>query len=294
MNKHQELIESLVYETAVRGCSEVSADSLIVLQEAIDRESSPKAKAILQAMVDNVRIARDSKGAICQSPGYPTCWLSFGDDNMPVNVAETVRQAIVVGTKNGILRPSLVDAITRRGDGQNSGKTIPNMEYEYHPGQKYVDFYISLKGCGAEWKNYFTVMSPAQFGENFSGLKRIVLETALRAGGKPCTPFAMGIGLGGQMDVAAKLSRKGVSIRKWNDENPDPTLNAWEKELKEQINSLGIGAAGIGGDTCCLAVKIEKAETHTAILPVAINFHCWAARRAGVRIYDNGCVETLL
>ena len=213
---------------------------------------------------------------------------------MPLNVADTVRRAITDGTKNGILRPSLVDAITRRGDGLNSGETIPNMEYEYHPGQKYVDFYISLKGCGAEWKNYFTVMSPAQFGENFSGLKRIILETALRAGGKPCTPFAMGIGLGGQMDVAAKLSRKGVSTRKWNDENPDPTLAAWETELKDQINALGIGAAGIGGDTCCLAVKIEKAETHTAILPVAINFHCWLARRAGVRIYDDGRVEKLL
>lgn len=96
------------------------------------------------------------------------------------------------------------------------------------------------------------------------------------------------------MDVAAKLSRKGVSTRKWNDENPDPTLREWEDELKSQINSLGIGAAGIGGDTCCLAVKIEKAETHTAILPVAINFHCWVARRAGIRIYDDGHQEILL
>ena len=72
MNKHQELIESLVYETAIRGCSEVSADSLVVIQEAIDRESSPKAKVILQAILDNVRIAKENKGAICQSPGYPT------------------------------------------------------------------------------------------------------------------------------------------------------------------------------------------------------------------------------
>ena len=96
------------------------------------------------------------------------------------------------------------------------------------------------------------------------------------------------------MDIAAKLSRKAISTRRWDDVNPDPELAALEAELKDAINGLGLGAAGTGGDTVCLALKMERAHTHTAIAPVAINFHCWVARRAGIRIYDGGRVEKLL
>ena len=96
------------------------------------------------------------------------------------------------------------------------------------------------------------------------------------------------------MDIASKLSRKAISTRNWSDTNPDPLLARLEEELRDNINSLGLGAAGTGGDTVCLAVKIATAATHTAIAPGAINFHCWVARRAGSRIYNDGRVEKLL
>lgn len=173
---------------------------------------------------------------------------------------------------------------------------MPNIEYQFHPGQKYVDVIISFKGCGAELGNAMKIMTTATLGldKDFQGLKRLVLETAVNAGGKPCPPFGIGIGIGGQMDVACKLSREAISTRKWDDVNEDPLLARLETELKDAINSLGLGAAGTGGDTVCLAVKIGTAATHTAIAPVAINFHCWVARRAGIRIYDDGRVEKLL
>jgi len=122
-------------------------------------------------------------------------------------------------------------------------------------------------------------------------LKKYILETALNAGGKPCPPFAIGVGIGGQMDVASKLSRQAVSTRAWDDKHPDKLYADLEEELLEQINSLGLGAAGTGGDTVALAVKIGGVATHTAIAPVAINFHCWAARRAGIRLYPDGRKE---
>ena len=196
-------------------------------------------------------------------------------------------------TAQSMLR-SMVDPLTRENSGNNTGKGVPNIEYEYHPGQKYVDFIISFKGCGAELGNAMQIMTTAKLGKNLSGLKRFILETAVNAGGKPCPPYGIGIGIGGQMDIAAKLSRKAISTRRWDDVNPDPELAALEAELKDAINGLGLGAAGTGGDTVCLALKMERAHTHTAIAPVAINFHCWVARRAGIRIYDDGRVEKLL
>lgn len=294
MNQHEDLVRAEVYNAVLRAVTEISADVKALLEAALARERNETAKSMLTSMVENLSIAKSEDKAVCQSPGYPTAWVTYGEENMPLCVKEAIADAVAEATKRGYLRPSMVDPLTRENSGNNTGKGVPNIEYEYVPGQKYVDFIISFKGCGAELGNAMQIMTTAKLGKNLSGLKRFILETAVNAGGKPCPPYGIGVGIGGQMDVAAKLSRKAISTRRWDDVNPDPELAALEAELKDAINALGLGAAGTGGDTVCLALKMERAHTHTAIAPVCINFHCWVARRAGIRIYDDGRVEKLL
>ena len=294
MNQHEKQIRAEVHKTVLRAVSEISADVKCLLEDALSRESNETARSMLSAMVENLSIAKQKGKAVCQSPGYPTAWLSYGSDNMPLCVKDAVAEAVAEATCKGYLRPSIVDPLTRVNSGDNTGKGVPNIEYEYVPGQQFVDFIISFKGCGAELGNEMKIMTTAALGRDLAGLKRLILETAVNAGGKPCPPYGIGVGIGGQMDVAAKLSRKAISTRRWDDVNPDPQLAALEDELKAEINALGLGAAGTGGDTVCLSLKMERAHTHTAIAPVCINFHCWVARRAGVRIYDDGRVERLL
>ncbi|GAH39514.1 unnamed protein product [marine sediment metagenome] len=187
----------------------------------------------------------------------------------------------------------MVHPLTRKNTGDNSGAGVPNIELEYDSALSFVELVISFKGCGAELGNAVKIFTPAQIGENAKGIKEFVIDTVIKAGGKPCPPFALGIGIGGQMDVAAKLSRRAVSTRKWTDHNPDPDLAAMEEELLDKINQLGIGPGGIGGKSTALAVKIGMSYTHTAICPVALNFHCWVARRAGMRIYPDGKIQYL-
>ena len=289
-----QLIKDAIHDAVIRACTEISADVKGLVQAALDRETNETAKSMLSSMLENLDIAKAQDKAVCQSPGYPTTWLSYGDDNFPAFTSEVVMDALGEATKKGYLRPSIVDPLTRHNPGNNTGKGVPNIEYQYHPGQEYIDFIISFKGCGAELGNAMKIFTTAnlKLDKDFEGLKRFVLETAINAGGKPCPPF--GIGIGGQMDIASKLSREAISTRKWDDTNPNPMLARLEDELRDNINSLGLGAAGTGGDTVCLAVKIADAATHTAIAPVAINFHCWVARRAGIRIYNDGRIEKFL
>ena len=263
MNQNEALVKSAIHDAVIRAVTEISADVKGLLKDALARETNETAQSMLRSMVDNLSIAKEGDKAVCQSPGYPTTWLSFGDGNLPECTREAISEAVAEATKKGYLRPSMVDPLTRENSGNNTGKGVPNIEYEYHPGQKYVDFIISFKGCGAELGNAMQIMTTAKLGKNLSGLKRFILETA-------------------------------VNARRWDDVNPDPELAALEAELKDAINGLGLGAAGTGGDTVCLALKMERAHTHTAIAPVAINFHCWVARRAGIRIYNDGRVEKLL
>ncbi len=291
-----QMIKTAIHDTVIRAVTEISADAKALLQEALDRETNETAKSMLSSMLQNLDIAKAQDKAVCQSPGYPTTWISYGDGNFPAYASDVIMESLAEATKKGYLRPSIVDPLTRYNPGDNTGEGVPNIEYQYRPGQEYVDFIISFKGCGAELGNAMKIFTTAalKLDKDYEGLKRFVLETAINAGGKPCPPFGIGIGIGGQMDIASKLSRQAISTRKWDDENPNPMLARLEKELRDNINSLGLGAAGTGGDTVCLAVKIGTAATHTAIAPVAINFHCWVARRAGIRIYNDGRIEKLL
>ena len=271
----------------------ISADALVLMRAAVQKETNSSAKVMLEAMLSNVALAQENDKAVCQSPGFPTVYVRFGDGIDLGDLAKFVSKAVVECTNQGYFRPSIVHPLTRQNSGDNSGTGVPNIEYQHSSGRDYLEIIMSAKGCGAELANISTILTPATLGENYSGLKRLVLQTVAKGGGIPCPPTAIGIGIGGQMDVSAKLSREAVSTRDWRDENPDPLLASLEKELLVKINALGIGPAGIGGDTTCLAVKIAAAATHTAICPITINFHCWVARRFGVRFYKDGRSEHL-
>lgn len=283
-----------IFELIHRSCTTISPDVLALLKKALERETNPTAQSMIRAMLDNVELAKKYDKPVCQSPGFPTVYLSFGEKSNPGNFKETFQKVLVDATNKGYLRPSMVHPLTRKNSGDNTGEGVPNFEIDYIPEQEYLEMLISFKGCGAELGNAMKIFTTAALGENYSGFKKYILETVINAGGKPCPPFGIGIGIGGQMDVACKLSRRAISTRQWDDENPDPLYSGLEKELLKQINNLKIGAAGTGGDTVALAVKINGVATHTAIAPVAINFHCWVARRAGIRLYPNGKKEIIL
>lgn len=276
-----------------RGCTSISADALILMKTAAGTERNPAAKKMLETMVENVAMAGRQDKPVCQSPGFPTIWVRFGDNMSLKNLQGIFPKALAQCTKNGYIRPSIVHSLTRFNPGDSSGEGVPNMEYRYIPDQEYLEIIASFKGCGAELGNVSTILTTAQMGRNYSGIKKLVLDTVVKAGGKPCPPTSIGIGIGGQMDVSAKMSREAISTRDWRDSNPDPLLATLEQELLSDINKLGIGPAGIGGDTTTLAVKIAHAATHTAICPITINFHCWVARRFGVRIYPDGSKQFL-
>ncbi len=275
------------YDIIKESCLTISPDAFKLLNTAYTKETNEASKDILKSMMENVAMAKELGKPVCQSPGYPTVYVRFGDNADISSVKDNIPKALVQATKDGYLRPSIVHSLNRTNAGDNSGDGVPNFELQYCPGQEYLEIIISFKGCGAELGNIIKVMTTAQLGENLKGLKELILTAAIEAGGKPCPPVGIGIGIGGQVDVATKLSREAISTRAWNDENPDPQLNALEKELLADINNLKLGAAGIGGDTYCTAIKIGMAATHTAICPVSVNFHCWVARRMGIQLYPD-------
>ena len=274
-----------------RVCTTISPDAKHLLKKAYTEEITDSAKEMVKTLLENVEMAEKERKPVCQSPGFPIAYIRYGICANIGELIDVLKQAISESTKEGFLRPSMVHPLTRKNTGDNSGIGVPNIELEYDATLDFVEVLISFKGCGAELGNALKIFTPAQIGKNVKGIKEFVIDTVIKAGGKPCPPFSIGIGIGGQMDVAARLSRRAVSTRKWTDRNPDPDLAAMEEDLLDKINQLGIGPGGIGGKTTALAVKIGMSHTHTAICPVAVGFHCWVARRSSIRIYADGKIQ---
>jgi fumarate hydratase subunit alpha len=285
---------AIALDVVHRACTGIAPDVAELLQRAVRTERNTAAKRLLETMIRNAELGAEKDRPICQSPGYPALYARLGESvRIEADIAETFGRAMVELTGRGYLRPSMVHSVTRANPGDNSGPGVPALETSFDPSADCAEFLLSFKGCGAELPNVMRVFKPAEIGENALGIKKFLLETVVEAGGIPCPPVGIGIGLGGQMHSAGLLSRRATAVRAWTDTNPDPLLAALEADWFAAVNVLGIGPGGTGGDTTALAVKIGMAATHTAICPVAINFHCWVARRAGVRIAADGSVRPI-
>jgi len=285
----QDLIEQVVHHS----CTGIAPDAERLLRKAEAREDGPVAKSMLGSMIENIELAEELDKPVCQSPGFPAVYITFGKNSVMPDFTTIFKEIIPKMVADGFIRPSIVHPLTRKNTEDGTGPGVPNFEYDYRPEADYVELIVSFKACGAELMNAYKTFTSSTLGEDLEGLKKFVVGQVVEAKGIPCPPGAIGVGIGGQMDVAARLSRRAVSVREWDDTNPDPMLAELEEELLESINSTGIGPGGTGGRTTALGVKVLMAYTHTAIAPVAVNFHCWVARRAGVRVYDDGRIERL-
>ena len=191
-----------VYDLLHAACTSISPDALFLMKQAAERETNPGAKVFLETMIRNVGLAGETDKPVCQSPGLPTVWIRYGEAVELSPLLSYLPRAVQEATKNGFIRPSIVHPLTRFNPGDSSGKGIPNIELRQDPSLDYVEIVMSAKGCGAELGNVAKILTPATLGKNYKGLKSLVLDTVIKAGGFPCPPSAIGIGIGGQMDLS--------------------------------------------------------------------------------------------
>jgi fumarate hydratase subunit alpha len=253
---------------------ELPKDVKNALKEAYANENDETARLNLKAIIDNIEAAHENGIPMCQDTGLPIVFVKLGDVKVE-NLYMGIRNGVEKATITVPLRPNVVDPFTRENTSTNTGKGIPLVDVEVVEGD-YLELTIFPKGFGSENNNALKMALP---GEGIEGVKKFVLETVLAAGGKPCPPTRIGVGIGGSSDYALKLAKKAL-LRDVNSKNSDKRLAELEEELLKSINSTGIGPMGLGGKTTALDVKVELADTHTAGLPIGVCIQCWAARHA--------------
>lgn len=273
-------IEDTIYQLYKQAAIVLGDDVKCALEEALKREDSDLGQLNIKAILKNIELAEEKSIPMCQDTGLPIIFVKLGKVEVE-NLYEGIKKGVAKATSEVPLRPNVVDPITRKNSG-NVGDKVPIVDIELID-ENYIEFTIMPKGFGSENNNALKMALPA---EGIEGVKDFVVETALKAGGKPCPPIVVGVGIGGSSDMALKLGKKAL-LGKVGERNPDPTIAEMELECLERINKDGKGPMGLGGRTTALDVKMLKMDTHTAGLPVGVVIQCWADRHATARLEDN-------
>ena len=267
------LLTENIKEMCIQANHYLAPDMEKAMREAYEKESKPLAKQILGQLLENLDIAGKDMIPICQDTGMAVVFLKIGQEVHFAggSVEEAVNEGVRQGYEEGYLRKSVVgDPLLRVNTKDNTPAVI---HYEIVPGDQ-VEITLAPKGFGSENMSKIWMLKPADGAE---GVKEAIINTVKEAGPNACPPVVVGVGIGGTFEKAAILAKKALT-REIGVHSPLPHIREMEEELLAKINEIGLGPAGLGGDTTALAVNINTYATHIAGLPVAVNMCCHVNR----------------
>ena len=272
-NVDVELLTKNIKEMCIKANHYLAPDMEKAMREACEKESKPLAKQILGQLLENLDIAGKDMIPICQDTGMAVVFLKIGQDVHfeGGSVEKAVNEGVRQGYQEGYLRKSVVgDPLLRVNTKDNTPAVI---HYELVPGDQ-VEITLAPKGFGSENMSKIWMLKPADGAE---GVKEAIIETVREAGPNACQPVVVGVGIGGTFEKAAILAKQALT-REIGTHSPLAHIREMEEELLQKINEIGLGPAGLGGDTTALAVNINTYATHIAGLPVAVNMCCHVNR----------------
>ncbi|MDI9413129.1 MAG: fumarate hydratase [Bacillota bacterium] len=262
-------------ELALEANFNLPKDVYNALLEAKEKETSPLGKSVIEIVLKNARVAKEEQLAICQDTGVVVVFAEIGQDVRIEGglLADAINEGVRQAYEEGYLRKSVIsDPVERINTADNTPAVI---HFSLVEGDQ-LHLTLAPKGFGSENMSRLKMFKPT---DDIELIKNFILDTVVEAGGNPCPPIIMGIGLGGTMEKAGLLAKKAL-FRKIGSKHPKKHLAELEEELLILINKTGVGPQGFGGSQTALAVFIEEFPTHIAGLPVAVNLNCHAARHA--------------
>lgn len=272
------VITKEVKKLCIEGNIFLGDDVIKSFEENLKKEKSDLGKDVLNILIENAKIAKESFIPLCQDTGMAVFFVEIGQEVIikGETLSEAINRGVKEGYTKGYLRKSVVSPLTRINTQDNTPAII---HYEMVKGDK-VKIQYAPKGFGSENMSKLKMLKPS---DGIEGVKDFIIQTVSEAGPNPCPPMVVGVGIGGTVDKCAQIAKKSL-FRNIGEHSKDDMIADLEREMLEKINDLGIGPQGLGGNTTALCVNIETFPTHIAGLPVVVNINCHSARHKQVII----------
>lgn len=262
------------------------------LRAALEAEApGSSARGVLEAILQNVELARQHSVPICQDTGVPYFLVKYPTGLSTLHLKNAIRDAVAQATRRLYLRPNAVDALSGANSGDNlGGEEFPMIELvEVESGPLAID--LLLKGGGCENCGAQRSLPSLELGadRDLDGVRRAVLDAVQRAQGEGCAPGFLGVAIGGDRASAYHAAKQALLLDP-DHINPDPQLAALEARLLDESNQLGIGPMGLGGRTTLLGVNITTLHRLPASFFVTVSYMCWAHRRRRLTFQEGRAV----
>ena len=273
-------IEKAVEELFIRA-NYFLPDSLCeCIKNSKKTETSPLALSIIEKIEENLDVSEKINVPVCQDTGMAVLFAEIGQDVHfeGINFEEAVNNGVRNAYTNGYLRKSVVkDPLFERNNTNDNTPAIIHTRLVC--GDK-IKLTAAPKGFGSENMSAVKMFTPSATPDD---IVDFVVATVKNAGGNPCPPIVVGVGIGGNFEYCTYLAKKALA-RDVSNHNPDINYATLEETMLNKINELNIGPQGFGGKTTALAVNIEAFPTHIAGLPCAVNIGCHVTRHASCEI----------
>ncbi len=275
-------------ELIIQTSTNLPPDVRQAMKLALDVENpATQSGQALSIIGQNIDMALDDEGPICQDTGFPTFEIKTPVGVNQIEMKKQIHEAMAEATKRGKLRPNSVDSITGKNSGNNLGPGTPAFHFEQWENPE-IEVRLILKGGGCENKNIqysvpCTLDHLGRADRDLEGVKKCILHSVWQAQGQGCAPGALGVCIGADRAQGYNLAKQQL-FRTLDDSNPDPTLAKLEKEVMDEANKLGVGTMGFGGNASLIGCKITAANRLPASFFVSVAYDCWAFRRLGVMI----------
>ena len=275
---HVETITQAVRDACIAANRELPASLETLVRSSASQETDALGRSILEDLGRNLDAARDMNLPICQDTGMAVIFADVGQEiHFLGDFTGAVQEGVRWGYLEGRLRCSVVRDPLRRVNTDDNTPAI--LHVRLVPGDR-LTLTVAPKGFGSENMSRLKMFTPAA-GEQ--ALIDFVVETVRIAGGSPCPPVVLGVGLGGDFELCAELAKRAL-CRDVSLPHPDPYYAALEEKMLLAVNETGVGPQGFGGSVTALKVNIEAYPTHIAGLPVAVNVGCHVTRHKTVII----------
>ncbi len=277
-----------MYQLIVETSTNLPPDVRRAIVSAKKKEDAGTRAALsLTTIAGNIESAEVNQSPICQDTGMPTFEIKTPAGTNQVEMKKMIKEAVILATKNGKLRPNSVDSLTGENSGDNLGPGTPVFHFEQWEKDE-IEVKLILKGGGCENKNIqYSLPSEIEglgrAGRDLDGIRKCILHSVYQAQGQGCSAGFIGVGIGGDRTSGYSLAKEQL-FRKVDDVNSNPALAELEDYIMEKANELGIGTMGFGGQATLLGCKIGTINRLPASFYVSVAYNCWAFRRQGVTL----------
>lgn len=289
------LLAASLLELIRRTSAEIPDDVHHAILGALEREKAGTIAASAMKIIDqNIALAKSKSQPICQDTGtilfFVDCPVGFDQ----LAFQDTARESVKEATKKGFLRQNSVDSISGKNDGTNVGPGSPTVHFHQRRSRE-VNVRLVLKGGGCEnvGAQYSLPNEKLKANRDLDGCRKAILDAVLQAQGKGCGPGILGVCIGGDRATGYAFSKEQL-LRRLDDRNSNPELARLEEDIVETANKLGIGPMGFGGKTTLLGTKIGVLNRLPASYFVSVSYMCWAYRRQGIALKDDGGIQNWL